>query len=427
MPARIRLREETPLLSLEGDLLHVSTDRDHNFRFGRRSNCEVILIETDPLDMCVGRQHLQVEVTSPNCYIRPLPAKGDTKLNGKSLRGPPSRLAAAEFCTPPARQKLKPGDVIWVPGITFTVVALAVIRPHPSPARQPEGVEAAGRPVVLGLPPVVACWPGASSGAPPLIEGFKYATTLGGRPASGLTYLYKREDGPEVVGEKWVVKYFSVGASCALDGLEKQISRLFSLQSAALHHPSAYSLGRIAAEGHLAICFPWLAQHHLGGGTFLDLAAIHDVLGGVLGALAALHEQGLAHGHLCAENIFLAPAGKIAVTDGGLNGIRSLIGAEMTGSDPSPRNDLLALGDLCLKLLGFPPSSPPQAVPGRARDQKQGWLGLPLYDLAFLLRENPHLTTIQALEVFRGVPKPKVERPLTAPHWRSSRGEPSST
>ena len=65
-------------------------------------------------------------------------------------------------------------------------------------------------------------------------------------------------------------------------------------------------------------------------------------MSGALGVLTALHQQSVAHGHLCAENIFLEAAGQIVLADSGMNGIRSLIGAELTGSIPSASNDLIA-------------------------------------------------------------------------------------
>jgi serine/threonine protein kinase len=246
---------------------------------------------------------------------------------------------------------------------------------------------------------------------------------LGGKPASGLTYLYERVKGKGAGHEKWVVKYFSVHSSADLNSLRHHISRLFSVENAALHRPCAYFLEPGARPAHLALCFPYLNSVNLAHEPLLDLAQIHDVMSASLDALAALHQQGLTHGHLCADNIFRGTGGRLAITDSGLNTVRSLIAAEMTGPAPSPGNDLMALGDLCLNLLGET-TAPQRSRRGQQLDQKRAWPGGPLHDLACRLRQDPPLTASQAWQQMQEVPRPQVNRLVTVPQWKSPRKGP---
>jgi serine/threonine protein kinase len=195
----------------------------------------------------------------------------------------------------------------------------------------------------------------------------------------------------------------------------------FGVQNVALHHPHAYSLVPSTKPTHLALCFPHFNGINLARSPLLDLAGIHDVMTGTLGALAALHQQGLAHGHVCADNIFLETAGQIALTDSGMNGIRSLIGAELTGPIPSASNDLIALGDLCLNLLGESATAPQRPFVEQARKHQQAWPGGPLQSLACRLRQDPQFNASQALRLMQEVPRPQVNRLLTVPQWKASR------
>jgi hypothetical protein len=240
--------------------------------------------------------------------------------------------------------------------MTLTVVEIPAVRsrqertdaPHPLPPSQrglaAANPEPASVAVTLRLPPMVIFQPAESPISPPELEGFKFAATLGGKPASGLTYLYERKHGIGAGREKWVVKYLRLKRPDNLDNLRPLLAAYFGVQHAMLHHPCAYSLLPGTSPTHLILCFPHLKGVDLARSPLLDLAGIHDVMSGALGVLTALHQQSLAHGHLCAENIFLEAAGQIVLADSGMNGIRSLIGAELTGSIPSASNDLIALG-----------------------------------------------------------------------------------
>jgi serine/threonine protein kinase len=268
---------------------------------------------------------------------------------------------------------------------------------------------------------VVIFQPGESPGSPPELEDFKFAASLGGNPASGLTYLYERKNEKKTDGEKWVVKYVRLSDSTDLASLRQLLAAICDVPLAALPHPQAYCLVPTSQPTHLALCFPHLKGVDLARSPLLDLAAIHDVMTATLDSLAALHRHGLTHGHVCAGNIFLEAASQIALTDSGMNGIRSLIGAELTGPAPSAHHDLVAFGELCLKLLGETATAPQPSRVRPAREHPQDWPGAPLLALACRLRQDAELTASQALHLVQGVPRPKVNRLLTAPRWRSPR------
>jgi serine/threonine protein kinase len=270
----------------------------------------------------------------------------------------------------------------------------------------------------LQLPALVTFQPAASPSSPPELTGFKYAATLGGKPASGLTYLYERKRGKGAEREKWVVKYFSLPSFENLAALQSILAAYFGVEQAALHHLRAYSLVPSTSPTHLALCFPLLKDANLARSTRLDLGSIYDVMSGTLGALAALHQQGLAHGHICAENLFLETTGQVALTDSGQNAIRSLIGAELTGPVPSASHDLMALGDLCLNLLGESGSTPGHPQAAAAGEPQPDWPGAPLQALACRLRQDSQLSANQALLLLKAVPRPQVSRLLTVPEWR---------
>ncbi len=446
--AAIRVRPNQAGLRLQGDLLHLPAAGDQNVRLGRSWSCDVYLLDADTEVGGVAKEHLQIEVTSQVCFVRDLATKNGTLLNGKWLGGPPLPYSSPASRTPSGRKQIKVGDVIQLPGMTLTVVEipaggprlkrssapppLSPSLPTPEPAR-PDPAKVPGTPQLPPpaessqssafnpqpnhLPPVVTFQPAESPVLPPSLKGFKFAATLGGKPASGLTYLYERKRGQRPSREKWVVKYVSPTKPVNLETLRQLLAAFFGVQHAALHHPHAYAFVPSANPTHLALCFHQLQGANLARSPLLDLAGIHDLLTGALGALAALHQQGLAHGHICASNMFLAANGRLALTDCGLNAIRSLIGAELTGPIPSARHDLTALGELCLNLLGTSGATPEQPFVEPTRQHQPDWPGAPLQALAGRLRQDSQLTASQALQLLQAVPRPQVKRLLTVPEW----------
>lgn len=432
--AAIRVQQHQCGLRLQGDRLHIPAASDRIIRIGRSWSCEVYLLDADAAAGGLAREHLQIELTSQLCFVRDLATKNGTLLNGKWLGGPPAPHRSPASRVPSGRKAIKVGDVIQMPGITLTVLEVPGSRPcpvrpasAPSPLPNQPGPPAPNPasptidPGALRLPALVAFQPAESPILPPDLKGFKFTATLGGKPASGLTYLYERKLKPGAVREKWVVKYVGLGKSDDLDSLRQLLAAYFGVPHAGLRQPCAYSLAPSSYPTHLALCFPQLKGVHPARSPRLDLAGIHDLLGGTLGALAALHERGLAHGHVCARNIFLEAAGHLALTDTGMNSLRLLLGAELTGPTPSASNDLIALGNLCLDLLGesaIAPQRPPGEPP---REPQPDWPGAPLQALARRLRHDSQLTAAQALKWLHEAPRPQVSRLLTATQWRHLR------
>jgi len=446
--AAMRVRQNQSGLRLQGDLLHISAASDQNVRIGRGWSCDVYLLDADAELGGMAKEHLQLEVTSQLCFVRDLATKNGTLLNGKWLGGHPAPHSSPASRTPSGRKPLKAGDVIQLPGMTLTVVEVPAVGPRlkcssarqplspslpvpevarPGPAKVPGTPSLpppaeSSQPSTLNpqpdqLPPEAAFQSAESPSSPPGLKGFKFAATLGGKPACGLTYLYERKRGKKADREKWVVKYVSPTKSVSLDSLRQLLAAFCRVQHPALCHPHAYAFVPSANPTHLALCFPFHQGVNLTRSALLDLAGLHDLLTGALGVLAALHQQGLAHGHVCAGNIFLEPDGRILLADCGLNAIRLLLGAELTGPIPSAANDLTALGQLCLNLLGESGATPEQPIVKPARQPRPDWPGAPLQALASRLRQDSQLTASQALSLLQAMPRPQVKRLLTVPEW----------
>lgn len=120
--AAIQIKQPNADLCLQADRLVINTARDHCFRFGRHWSCDVFLGDASALAGGVGKEHLQFEIISHRCFVRDLATRNGTQINGKWLSRPSNRRGPNANQTPSGRKELKAGDVIRLPGITFTVV-----------------------------------------------------------------------------------------------------------------------------------------------------------------------------------------------------------------------------------------------------------------------------------------------------------------
>jgi hypothetical protein len=409
--AAVRLKLSNAALRLQGDRLMITTARDHSFRFGRHWSCDVFLLDADAFAGGVGKEHLQIEIISNRCFARDLATRNGTQINGKWLGGPPDRRRGGANRTPSGRRELKAGDVLRLPGVTFTVIeaSLDVSSIPPGPA----GLDAAASSAPPPLPALPGFTSAPSPDAPPVFDGFRFAATLGGRPATGLTYLYERVDGSGSGGEKRVVKFVGFQSPPERGALRQLISRYQDVVSSVLVLPNALSFLPDDRPTHLALGYPYLPISNLAQTPLPNLAAVYDVMNGVLAGLVGVHQHGLTHGHLCAGNIFLKADGQVVLTDCGWNQIRSMIGAELSGPPPSATNDLSALGSLCLDLLGGTGVVDRRPAVLKVPPPEPSWPGWPLQELAGRLRQDGTFTASRALQGLRNTPRPKVNRLVT--------------
>lgn len=237
----------------------------------------------------------------------------------------------------------------------------------------------------------------------------------------------------------------------------------FTAVSRIMRSLTSPSLASVLAVGELEDARPWVAATYMTGQTLaqrikrsraLHVSEARPIFAGVLSGLAALHERGLLHGDIKAENVFLKRAsgheltgvlvdagtdrllglGRLATTSAFvpvLGSAKAIAPEQARGLEPDARSDLYQLGTLIYETLaGRPPflgDSPMDVIAQHLRATPEppsahapsGWVSPALDEFVLrALAKDPQqrfaTTTEFGEELERAVRKPAVQRPFDA-------------
>lgn len=192
--------------------------------------------------------------------------------------------------------------------------------------------------------------------------------------SGGMGFVYRARD--TKLGRDVALKVLSRVVSDDSEGLVRFEREAKTL--AALNHPNVVTVYSVEEESsHHFITMELVQGHTLAdivSGKRLSLARIVDLATGLVGAVAAAHEQGIIHRDLKPNNVMLSRSGEVKVLDFGLAKSRIPAPAETTRATITQQGTLLGT---------VPYMSPEQLVGGKLDARSDVFsLGLVLYELA---------------------------------------------
>lgn len=143
---------------------------------------------------------------------------------------------------------------------------------------------------------------------------------------------------------------------------------------ALLAHPDVVRVvGHDAAAGTAALRLAWVGPHTLATVAPAPPAAVARVLAGVAATVADVHAAGLTHRRVTADHVLLGPDGRPVLTG---------FAAAVASARVSPADDVAALGDLVVALVGAAAPVPLLPDRRRARPRRDDGLRAALLTLA---------------------------------------------